>query len=258
MHFGPLYILNKQMSFQDHFSQQSEAYRQGRPAYPAELFEYLVSLAPSHETCWDCATGNGQAAVSLSPYFKKVIATDGSAEQIRNAIKKGNIEYRVATAEESGLAENSIDLVTVATAAHWFNHDRFYAEVRRVIKPGGILAIWAYADPVINNEVDKLMTWFMYDFLLDYWPQDRNYIRTGYETLPFPFNPMETPDFFLKMEWNKQQLLNWAKTWSAYSKYVEKNHTDPLEVLMPRLNTLWRDEETKQMSRKVHLKCARL
>jgi ubiquinone/menaquinone biosynthesis C-methylase UbiE len=246
------------MSFQDHFSRQSEAYRQGRPAYPAELFEYLVSLAPAKEICWDCATGNGQAAVSLSRYFKKVIATDGSEEQIKNAIKGDNIEYRVATAEESGLDEHSIDLITVATAAHWFDHDKFYAEVRRVIKPKGVLALWAYADPVIKNDINKLMTWFMYDYLLDYWPQDRNYIRAGYETLPFPFEQIEAPDFFLKMQWSKEQLLNWVKTWSAYNKYLEKNHSDPIEVLLPGLNLLWKEGETKEMTRKVHLKCARL
>ena len=122
------------MSFQDHFSRQSGIYLKARPTYPDELFAYLASLAPSNEVCWDCATGNGQAAISLASHFKKVIATDGSQQQIDKAIQKEGVEYRVGTAEDSFLKDKSIDLITVATAAHWFNHDKFYAEALRVAK----------------------------------------------------------------------------------------------------------------------------
>ncbi len=156
------------MDFKDFFSRQSDIYLKARPTYPDELFEYLVSISSSSEICWDCGTGNGQAAISLAKYFKKVIATDGSDKQIKNAILKENIEYVVANAEDSGLPEHCADLITAATAAHWFDHDKFYAEVERVAKPNAIIALWAYSEAIIAPPIDKLMAWFMYQFLENY------------------------------------------------------------------------------------------
>ena len=246
------------MSFQDHFSRQSEIYLKARPTYPDGLFEYLAGIAPARQVCWDCATGNGQAAVSLAHYFQKVIATDGSEKQIQNAIAGHNIEYKVATAEESGLPDHSADLITAATAAHWFNHDKFYKEALRVSKANGILAVWTYSEAIIAHDIDKIMTWFMYDLLYDYWPDGRWYVRNQYETLPFPFKTMQTPDFFCRMNWTKAQFLDYVKSWSSYNNYLAKHNTDPLEFLLPKLASLWNDNEVKPVVWKLHLKCARL
>ena len=186
------------MTFRDHFSKQSEIYRVGRPTYPDELFEFLASLSPSLQLCWDCATGNGQAAISLAEHFKKVIATDASQRQLESAMPRENIDYRLAQAEQSGLEDHSADLITVATAAHWFEHDKFYAETKRVAKPKGILAVWAYSEAKISPEIDELMEWFMYDHLENYWPDGRWYVRNSYDNLPFPFKELETPQFYCK------------------------------------------------------------
>lgn len=246
------------MEFQDHFSRQAEMYLKARPTYPDDLFEYLASIAPSNEFCWDCATGNGQAAISLSTHFKKIIATDGSEKQIKNAIARDNIEYKIGTAEESGLENNSVDLITVATAAHWFNHDLFYAEAKRVAKQNGVLAVWTYSEAKISAEIDSLMEWFMYDYLHYYWPDGRWYVRNRYATLPFPFTPIKTPAFVCHMNWNKQQWLNYVMSWSAYNNYVAQHNTDPVEVLLPKLNLLWNEGETKQITWPLHLKCVHL
>lgn len=246
------------MSFQDHFSRQSEIYLKARPTYPEDLFQYLAEISPSNELCLDCATGNGQAAISLAPHFQKVIATDGSEKQIQNAIAKENIEYNVRTAEESGLENNSVDLITAATAAHWFNHDLFYKEAQRVSKPNGILAVWTYSEAKISEEIDALMEWFMYDYLYDYWPDGRWYVRKKYETLPFPFEQIQTPDFYCRMNWNKQQWLNYVMSWSSYNNYVTKHNVDPIEILTPKLNPLWNEKEIKPILWQLHLKCARL
>ena len=102
------------MSFKDHFSGHASGYARFRPRYPAQLFRHLASLAPGHRRAWDCATGNGQAAVALAMHFERVIATDASAQQIENAVAHERVEYRVAPAESSGLDARSIDAVTVA------------------------------------------------------------------------------------------------------------------------------------------------
>ncbi len=246
------------MEFKDHFSRQADIYLKARPTYPEDLFEYLASISPADELCWDCATGNGQAATSLAKHFKKIIASDGSEKQIANAIKTENVEYRVGTAEESGLENNSIDLIAVATAAHWFNHDLFYKEAIRVAKPNGVLAVWTYSGAKISAEIEEVMEWFMYEYLYDYWPDGRWYVRNKYETLPFPFEPVKTPDFFCRMNWNKQQWLNYVMSWSSYTNYVAKHNADPIDFLLPKLKSLWNDDEIKEVIWPLHLKCAQL
>ena len=85
----------------DNFSKQSELYAQYRPAYPPALFEYISNFVANKNTAWDCGTGNGQSAVALSRYFKKVIATDISSKQINLAEKASNIFYSVQPSERS-------------------------------------------------------------------------------------------------------------------------------------------------------------
>lgn len=253
-----MFVFCKTMSFQDHFSKQSEIYARARPTYPVELYEYLTSLAPSRQSCWDCGTGNGQAALPLSKLFQRVIATDPSQQQISNAIKADNIEYRVATAEESGLPDKSVDLITVATAAHWFDHSLFYPEAERVAKPNGILALWTYSESIIEPEIDELMEWFAYTLLHDYWPDGRWYVRNKYETLPFPFKAIDTPKFYSRYQNTLAQWLDYIRSWSAYNKYMAKHGTDPIEILLPKITPLWTPNELKKVVRPLYLKCARL
>src|SRR5438105_4357655 len=132
------------VAFKDHFSNQAADYARFRPRYPREMFEYLGTISPGRKLAWDCATGNGQAAVELAEVFDRVIATDASEKQIANAQPHERVEYRVAPAEESGIESGTIDLVMIAQALHWLDLARFYAEARLVLKPGGVLAASAY------------------------------------------------------------------------------------------------------------------
>src|SRR5678815_5287503 len=95
----------------DLFSKQSAAYAGFRPGYPQSLIEHILQNTPGRNTAWDCATGNGQAATLLAPHFKNVYATDISEKQLSNAVLKPNIHYMAGSAEDSGLADYSIDLV---------------------------------------------------------------------------------------------------------------------------------------------------
>src|SRR5688572_14668535 len=130
--------------FHDHFSAVACRYADFRPHYPPAIFDWLAEIAPARGMAWDCAAGTGQATIDLAARFKRVIATDASPEQIAAATLRPNIEYRVATAEQSGLPDRSADLVTVAQALHWFDFERFYAEIKRVLRTDGIFAAWAY------------------------------------------------------------------------------------------------------------------
>lgn len=143
-------------NFKDHFSDASARYAEFRPTYPDALFSWLAGLCEEHDCAWDCATGSGQAATGLAKHFKKIIATDASSEQVAHAKGPGNVEFRVATAEASGLDAHSIDLVTVAQAAHWFDLPQFYAEAQRVLKPGGVLALWGYGRLCLPGAMDGI------------------------------------------------------------------------------------------------------
>src|SRR5262245_62484360 len=145
------------LGFKDHFSKQAAGYAQFRPRYPQDLFEYLGSIAPSRQLAWDCATGNGQAAVGLASVFDRVIATDASERQISNAQSLEIVEYRVAPAENSAIESETVDLIMVAQALHWFDLDSFYAEARRVLKPDGILAASAYNLLHIGQAIDEIV-----------------------------------------------------------------------------------------------------
>ena len=173
-------------TFKDHFSDLASDYVRYRPRYPEALYTYLATLTPGHERAWDCGTGNGQAAHALTPHFTHIVATDPSADQLALAVPHARIDYRAEPAEQTTLAPASVDLVTVATAVHWFDFDRFYAEVRRLLKPGGVIAVWSYLLLRILPAVDAILDGYAHGFMGTYWPPERRYVNEAYQTIPFP------------------------------------------------------------------------
>jgi ubiquinone/menaquinone biosynthesis C-methylase UbiE len=116
------------------FSTVAREYANFRPGYPPALFAWLAEVAPSRDAVWDCGCGSGQASTALAEYFSMVYATDVAPEQVGAAKAHPRVRYAVAPAEKSGLADGSVDLVTVAQALHWFDVETFYAEARRVAR----------------------------------------------------------------------------------------------------------------------------
>lgn len=233
-------------SFKDHFSKQASEYAQYRPRYPKELFKYLAGLCHEHELAWDCATGNGQAALSLVDHFAKVVATDASEKQITAATPHEKIVYRVEPAENTSLAKQSVDLITVAQAIHWFNHEKFYTEVQRVLKPQGILAVWAYGLHHISPEIDGVTRRYYHDVVGPFWPPERTYVEEKLETIPFPFNKIKIPEFFMTALWDVEAALNYFRTWSATQKYKEAQQQDPLQKIEAEFRQAWGSAEEQR------------
>lgn len=215
-------------SFQDHFSQHSDRYRRYRPGYPASLFEWLASECEERRAAWDCGTGNGQAAIGLAEHFERVIATDASATQLAAAIPCERVQYRQAKAESSGLAGHSMDLVTVAQAAHWFNHTHFNREVTRVLKPGGLVAIWTYGLCSINDQVDPILQHFYGKVVGPFWPPERSHVASGYRSIPFPYRERQTPEMDIIASWVLADLLGYLSSWSATQLCRQKTGIDPV------------------------------
>jgi ubiquinone/menaquinone biosynthesis C-methylase UbiE len=242
-------------TFKDHFSKQAEIYVQYRPTYPKELFDYLAALTPQHDLAWDCGTGNGQSAVQLTAYFDQVYATDPSEKQINHAIQHEQVSYQVESAEKSGLKDFSADLITVAQAVHWFDFDLFYAEVKRVLKPDGIIAVWAYGVPSVSETLDPLIRNFHDNVVGEFWQKENRMIDDEYQNLPFPFQAISAPEFYIRKHWTRKELLGHFATWSATQKSRDKYGKDPVEALENELAKCWIDEnEVKEVSWKLILK----
>lgn len=232
-------------AFKDHFSSVTQNYATYRPQYPAGLYAWLANHAPAQEQVWDCACGTGQASLGLAEHFQQVIASDASASQIAAAPEHPRIEWRVAPAEHSGLADASVDLVTVAQALHWFDLDAFYAEVKRVLKPGGVLAVWTYGVLKLSDPaVDTLVQHFYRDVLGSYWPPERAIVEQGYRTLHFPFAEFEPAAFSMQLHWNRAQLLGYLRSWSANDRYIKANGHDPVTDLEQALAAIWPADTT--------------
>ena len=232
--------------FRDHFSGHAGDYSRFRPLYPDSLFAWLAQLVAADGQAagaqvWDCATGNGQAAVALSRHFPRVIATDASAEQIAAAKSQPGVTYAVRPASRSGLEPGSIDLVTIAQALHWIEPEPLQRELRRVLKPGGVVAAWCYELFSISPEVDAPMLELYHDILADDWPEQRRHIETGYQHIDWPWPRLQTPTFEMESNWTLEQTVGYLRTWSATRRWQARNGNDPVALVEERLRAAWGD-----------------
>lgn len=224
--------------FHDHFSGHAGDYSRWRPGYPTELFDWLASLT-ERSRAWDCATGNGQAAGGLTPFFEHVVATDASVRQLARAVRHDGVSYHCAEATRSALRPASVDLVTVAQALHWFDIPAFVAEARRVGRSGGALVAWTYDLFRVDEAVDRAVTEFVDGTVGAYWPPEREYVDTRYAGLDLGLEPIAAPRFRMRERWNLEQVLAYISTWSAVPRYRDAHGSDPLPRLAAALEPIW-------------------
>jgi len=240
--------MTRTVTFKDHFSKQAADYAKFRPRYPQGLFDYLGSIAPTRQLAWDSGTGNGQAAIGLASVFDRVIATDASEKQIANAQPHERVEYRIAPAENSGLDSGVADLIMVAQALHWFELDRFYAEVCLVLKPNGILAASAYNLLQIAPAIDEVVNHYYHEVVGPYWPPERKLVEQ-FAILPFPFHEIDPPRFEMAAHWNLDDLIGYLRTWSSTQRFIATKGGDPLEQITDQLRSVWgTPEQTRKVS----------
>jgi SAM-dependent methyltransferase len=227
----------------DLFSRQSAHYARYRPSYPKELFQYILPFVEGRDCAWDCATGNGQAAVELALHFRQVIATDISSEQLEHAVPKENIRYALTPAERTSFPDNSFDLITVATAYHWLKPELFFTEATRVGKPGAVVAIWAYnllraEEESLNRVIDDLYC----NLTGPYWDMERRHVEQSYASVDFRFQPLPSRDFTIRVEWNRDDLLGYLATWSSVQRYEQHLGTSPIPRMEERIRETWPDD----------------
>lgn len=226
----------------DLFSSHATQYAAFRPTYPKELYDFIFSQLSNFDSAWDAGTGNGQVARDLSKRLKKVLATDISDKQIENAVQTENIFYSVA-GETTSFADHSFDLICVAQAIHWFDREKFYREVKRVAKPGALLAVWGYGLLSIDSEIDRHIKDFYVNIVGPYWDKERKLIDEEYKTIAFPFKEIDAPSFEFSFLWTLPELHGYLTTWSAVQKFIKANGFNPVDQLVQKVLPLWNSDK---------------
>lgn len=235
--------------FKDHFSSVASGYAAHRPTYPPALADFLAGLLPRPDTAWDCGCGTGQLSLLLADRFRRVLATDASREQIEQAALHSSVEYRCAPAESSGLPDACADLAVAAQAAHWFDLPRYYAEVRRVVRPGSLVALLAYGVVHVDRDLTAIVDRFYWQTLAGFWPQERTIVEQGYRSLPFPFPELQAPAFAMTATWSLAQLLGYVRTWSAVQAIEREHGGDAYAGFARALSAAWGEPDTRRAVR---------
>jgi SAM-dependent methyltransferase len=142
------------------YARSVEAYRRGRPGYPPTAIEFLAArlrLGPGR-TVVDLAAGTGKLTRPLLATGAEVLAVEPVAEM--RAVLPAGARGVDGTAEAMRLADGRADAVTVAQAFHWFDGDAALAEIHRVLRPGGALAlVWnrRRMDEPLNQAIEELI-----------------------------------------------------------------------------------------------------
>lgn len=246
------------MAYENHFEQGGAVYAQSRPTYPESLAIELASLCPSKTHAVDVGCGTGQLSVLLASQFEKVTALDPSASQIASAEQHEGVEYSVQGAEDTGVKDTSADLVVAAQAAHWFDLDKFYAEVERIIKPNGILALISYGVPILEGEIGKRFDQFYWKDIYHFWPQGRKHVERGYQDLSFPYEEFTLKPLAIERLWNRDQFLLYIDTWSAKRKAEDAQDLTLFDAYTQELASTWPDGQTHKVCWPIVARIARI
>jgi SAM-dependent methyltransferase len=239
------------------FSDHAADYARHRPRYPAALFEYLASLAPRKNLAWDCATGNGQAAEGLEPYFERVVASDKGMQQVAQA-RPSRVIYLGSTAEAAPLRAASVDLLTAAQAVHWFDFELFYAEAGRVLAPSAAIVVSTYSLLRVDPAVDRVISYLYHEVVGSYWPPERRWVEDEYRSLPFPFAEEAPPPFVMEQRWNLDETAGYLSTWSACRRLSAVTGQDPVRLVAAELEEAWGPPEVRRrVSWPLHLRVGR-
>lgn len=219
------------------FQKGGENYANFRPDYPKELYQEILKYSgrkdfttiPNGSTVVDLACGGGQATKDLIPYFDKIIGMDVSESQIKNAFQNEKIIYKVGKSEDTGLENESVDLITVAQALHWFEFDPFFKEVDRILKKGGVLACWGYPLNYFEEEAATNALIHFFEDIDKYWHPKRKILDHKYKDVKFIYpNTLKKMTFQNKKKMTIENYMNYIRTWSSVITYIEKNQNDEI------------------------------
>ncbi|MEM9653104.1 MAG: class I SAM-dependent methyltransferase [Actinomycetota bacterium] len=222
----------------DFSPEYAEQYTTRRPGYPDELIDWMAGLAPARDHVWDAGTGTGQFAVPLGSHFDRVTASDSNQDMLANATRHPNVTYHHWPSEVPELPDRSVDLITAGMAVHWFDADVFNPEARRVLRPDGALAAFAFYFFEIDHGIGSLVKEWYEDSMTGYeWPQ-LTVLRQGYQNFELPFEPIEVPAFTMNESWTFHQMAWFLHSWIVV-KRARTAGVDALSELLPQVADRW-------------------
>ncbi|XP_066289823.1 putative methyltransferase DDB_G0268948 [Branchiostoma lanceolatum] len=241
---------NRMFEAADH----AKLYHKFRPKWSPEIVNKAVSFvieknskSTSLHHAVDLGCGTGQTTEILAPLFQRVTGIDISATQIAQAAansKYSNVQYTVGRAENMPFPDGSIDLVTCATAAHWFDFPKFHKEVNRVLKPLGCLAVYCYGMSYLHyedctDELNRIVWQFYKGSLQGCWNKGQQFIDNDYRDLPMPYEDTERDySMSIKVDYTLPEFIGYLSTWSGYQEYCRRHPEDQgalLQSLQQRL-----------------------
>lgn len=131
----------------NHFDspEAAQRYAAHRPSGHARILDLMQSVLDDElpvAHALDAGCGTGHSTIALLPYARRITGLEPSAFMLAEAPRHPQIEYRRGYAEAMPFRAGTFDLVTVSSAYHWFDHERFLTEAARVLRPGGWLVLY--------------------------------------------------------------------------------------------------------------------
>eukprot|EP01133_Synstelium_polycarpum_P005972 gene5972-6917_t len=215
--------------FEDHFGSVGDKYKAFRPTYPQKIFDIIKEFhgtdAPM-DLALDVGCGSGQATLSLAQMFKKVIGVEPSLGQITNAMKADNVTYIQSPSESIAVDENeSVDLINVACALHWFDFDAFFKETQRLLKPNGTLVAFSYSlcSLTPNEAAEAINNDLINNILGPYWAERKKVNDNKYADIVPPYKNTVRKEFNIVQKTSIKQLVGVYGTWSGYATFLQSN-----------------------------------
>lgn len=230
----------------------SPQYAKFRPAYPTPLVTRVLQDVVSVESALaiDVGCGTGQLSVALADRVARVVGVDVSAEQIAAATPRPNVEYRVGSAHELPVDGSALaDVICIAQTMHWLDPTLTFAECRRLLKPGGVVAVIGYSVcALLNNDAaDKALKRYHFEVLGPHWHPNRWLLDDRYaffDLAEHGFDHCATVEFDDDRQMTLDEFIGYASTSSARATMIESGHADPLDDLRASIVAAIGDAET--------------
>jgi trans-aconitate 3-methyltransferase len=264
--------VEKEKTFRSFTDKQGANYAQNRGDYHKDVYNSVINhhaaTGGQFDTVMDVGCGPGTAVRALAQFFPHAIGLDPSEGMISAARSVGGttktsepIRFEVSAAEELGthlaepIPDGSVDLLTAATAAHWFDMQPFWQRAARVLKPGGTVAIWTAANfrasetTPAAEEIQAVIDRFN-EIIDPYVVEGNRLVSDLYRDLKLPWTVAEpVPEFdqaeFMRKEWGTGPGSGSSEKFRAASGPAD---LDLLEKVMSTMSPVirWREAHPEE------------
>jgi SAM-dependent methyltransferase len=203
----------------------AERYSKGRPYFHPIVIERIkkfLSLNEPLSRALDVGCGTGLSTVALKEIAREVVGVDAASEMIALADSDPRIEYLVAGAESLPFAEDEFEMVTLSSAFHWLDKEKFLKEAARVLCTGGWLVVY---DNYVSGQMEEnqgFQTWYREGYLKKYPPPPRTWPAfTAEDSARADFHLLGKEHYQNTLSFSVRQMVDYLLTQSNVIAAVE-------------------------------------